>query len=146
MPTKSNVFMNWTSVTVTYGVSPTVITLTEVTDIDLMDEDVLEMWQADGHKFPTLVVAADAKRGMTIHSGDCYKLSAMPKNTPCVIVAILNDAANKLLAGAMTITLSNAVFGGVTVKGPTNKFAMGQATFMAFSPDGTTDPLAIVQA
>lgn len=138
--------MNWTGVTVSYGAGPTVINLSEVVDIDLMDADIIEEWQADGHKFSTLVVAADAKRGMTIHGGDCYKLAILPKGVPCTIVAILNDAANKILAGAMTVTLINAVLSDVSIKGQTNKFAGGMVTFTAFSSDGTTDPLSIVQA
>jgi len=145
MPTKSNVFMNWTGVTVTPS-GGSAITLTEVTDIDLIDSDTLEMWQADGHKFPTLCIAADAKRGMTIHGGDVYKLAALPKNTPCTIVAVLNDAVNKAGVGSMTVTLSNAVVADTSAKGQTNKFAGGQVSFAAFSPDGTTDPLAIAQA
>jgi hypothetical protein len=145
MSTKSNVFMNWTGVTVVYGASPTTITLTEVTDIQVVDSDILEMWQADGHKFPTLCIAADANRGLTIHGGDCYKLAAMPRNTPCTINATLRDAANGAGTGALVLALSNAVLSESNFSGQTNKFAGGSATFMAFSSDGSTDPLAISQ-
>lgn len=143
---KSNVFMSWTGVTITPPSPAVAISLTEVTDVQVLDNDGLEMWQADGYKFATLCVAATGQRGVTIHSGDCYKLASLPKGTPCTVVAILKDAANGTGTGAMTITLSNAVLDNVTVNGASNKFATGQANFTAFSPDGTTDPLAIAQA
>ena len=32
---------------------------------------------------------------MALIGGDIYKLAAIPRNTPCVIVAILNDAPQR---------------------------------------------------
>jgi cyanophycinase-like exopeptidase len=146
MSTKTNVYMNWTGVTVSFGVGPTVIALTEITDVQVLDEDGLEMWQSDGNKFATVVVAATGARGMTLTGGDLFKLATMPRNTPCTIVAVLRDAINGTGSGAITHTLVNAVMAGAPRGGATNKFAMGSVTFMAFSPDGSTDPLTLTQA
>lgn len=147
MSTRTNVFMNWTGVTVTYGSgSPTVITLTEVIDVQAIDQEGLEPWQADGHKFPTVLIAATGNRGVTIIGGDVYKLSSVPRNTPCTVVAVLNDARNGVGTGAMTHTWSNAVIADAPRSGPTNKFAGGSATFATYSSDGTTDPLVVTAA
>ena len=137
--------MNWTGVTVTPPSGPA-INLTEVIDVQVTDQEGLEPWQADGHKFPTVLIAATGARGMVLIGGDIYKLAAIPRNTPCVIVAILNDARNGTGSGSITHTLSNAVIADMPRSGPTNKFAGGSATFMSYSPDGTTDPLQIAQA
>jgi hypothetical protein len=142
----SNVYMNWKSVTVTFGTVPTVVSLTEVMDVQVLDQEGLEPWQADGHKFPTLLIAATGSRGMTIVGGSVNKLAAIPRNTPCTVVAILNDAVNGAGAGAITHTLVNAVLADAGRSGPSNKFAGGTATFVAFSPDGITDPLTIAIA
>lgn len=143
---RSNVFMNWTGVTITYGTTPTVITMTEVLDVQVLDEEGIEQWQADGHKFATKMITATGARGLTIIGGDVYKLATIPRGTPCTVVAILNDAVNGVGTGAVTHTLSNGVMTGASRSGPSNKFAGGSATFIAFSTDGTADPLAMAVA
>jgi hypothetical protein len=141
----TNVYMNWTGITVTPA-SGSAIPLKEIIDVQVTDSEGLEPWQADGHKFPTLLIAATGSRGMTLIGGDIWKLAGIPRNTPCTVVAILNDAYNGVGSGAITHTLSNAVMADTSRSGPTNKFAGGSVTFMAYSPDGTTDPLVIAQA
>lgn len=141
----TNVYMNWTGVTIT-PVGGSAISLLEVLDVQVMDEDTIEQWQSDGNKFATVLVAASGSRGMTITGGDVFKLAGIPRNTLCTIVAILNDARNSAGSGAITHTLSNAMFASAPRSGTTNKFAGGSVTFIAASTDGSTDPLVITQA
>jgi len=142
---RSNVFMSWTGVTVTPAGGPA-IAITEVVDVQVLDKDDLEPWQADGHKFPTQMIAAMGHRGITIVGGDVSKLASIPHGTPCTVVGILKDAVNGIGTGAITVTLANAVRTEVPFEGKTQKFAGSHVTFMAFSSDGTTDPLTYVTA
>ena len=142
---KTNVFMNWKEVTVTPVGGGGAIAITEVVDVEVMDKDDLEPWQADGHKFPTLLVAASGMRGLTIQGGSINKLSSIPKNTPCTVVAKLYDAKNGAGEGCLVHTLSNAVLQGSPSSGKSNKFAGGSAVFVAYSSDGTVDPLVVTE-
>ena len=84
MATPSNVYMNWKSVTVSYGVGPTVLTITEVLDVQVVDTENIEMWQADGTIFPTLAIRASAMRGLQI-IGFCHastSCSWIPEGRP----------------------------------------------------------------
>ncbi len=145
MPTRSNVYMSWTGVTVTPSGGST-MAISEVTDVQVHDKDHIEPWQADGHKYATRMIAASGERGITITGGDVGKLASIPKNVPCTVVAILNDAVNGVGTGAVTVTLVNAIRGEVPSSGKTSKFAGGSVSFMAFSSDGTADPLSYAAA
>lgn len=142
----TNVYMNWTPVTIT-PLGGSAITLKEVTDLQDMTSDTLEPWQSDGNKFATVLVAASGSRGCTIVGGDCYKLQTIPRNTPCTIVAVLSDALNPgpSGSGSLTHTWLNAVISDTPISGPSNKYAGGSATFVCFSADGTTDPHSVAQ-
>jgi hypothetical protein len=137
--------MSFSGVTLSYGVGPTVITLLEVVEIDVIDAEGIEPWQSDGNPFPTLMVASTASRGVTFKGGDLAKLRGVPRNTPCTIGWTINDAVNGTGSGALVHTLVNAVRADSSKGVVTNKFGMGSATFAAFSADGTTDPLTVVQ-
>lgn len=143
---RSKTYMNVTSVTISYGGGPTTISLTEVTNVQSAIQDVLEPWVADGHKFPTLLIAAMGTRSVTIFSGDIGKLMTIPKGTACTVSFIFNDSVNTTSTGAVTFTLSNAVLNDISFSGPSNKFAGGSATFMLYSSNGSTDPLAYSEA
>jgi hypothetical protein len=148
MMSKSNVFMNWTGVTIT-PLSGTTINVTQVLDVQTATSEGLEPWQADGHLFPTLMIRATASRSLTIVGGDVAAFLSIPRGVPLTIVAVLNDAVNQAggaASGSLTHTWTGAYIADVPASGPSNKFAGGTATFMCKSVDGTTDPLAIVQA
>lgn len=143
---RSKTYMNVTSVTISYGGGPTTISLTEITSVQFGMQEGLEPWIADGHKFPTLLIAATGTRSVTIFSGDIGKLLTIPKNTACTVSFIFNDSVNTTSTGAVTLTLSNAVMGEISASGPSNKFAGGSAVFMLYSSNGSTDPLAYSEA
>ena len=140
-----NRYMDWTDVVVTPS-GESAITLTETTGLEPNDKDDLEMWRADGHKFATEIVDAGGTRGVTIHGGDVSKLWAIPKGKPCTITAKLNHSKNRAGAGCITLTLSNAVREGNQVNGPHRKYATASVSFVAYSTDGTADPLSIAVA
>ncbi len=139
----SNVFMNWKQIVIVAG--SLTINMAEVTSLAVLDEDQLEMWQADGNKFATVVVAASGTRGVTISGGDIFRLSTIPSGVACTITAKLYDSINGAGPGCLNLTLVNAVRGATPAGGESNKFATGSVTFMAYSPDGNTDPLTITQ-
>jgi len=146
--TATNVYMNWKAVTVTPQ-GGSVVAITEVLDVEIVDQETIEMWQADGTIYPTLAIRAAAMRGLKITGGSINLLQAIPRGTPCVVVAILEDAVNVAGgagSGSLTHTLSNAVLAEVPRSGPSNKFAGGSATFVSYSTDGATNPLITVQA
>lgn len=141
----TNVFMNWKSVTYT-APSGSPISLTQITDVQEVNSEGLEPWQADGNIYPTLLVRATATRGLTITGGDVAGFKKIPRGVPLTIVAVLFDALNGVGSGALTETWVNAVVADVPFGGPSNHFANGSITFICYSPDGTTDPSTSVQA
>ena len=140
---KTNVYMNWKEVAANVGGTPT--TIGEVTEVRVMDTDQLEQWQADGHKFPTVTVAASGQRGVTVSGGDAYKLRTLPKGTPFVFTAKLYDAYNGAGEGCILLALNGAVVQDASFGGASNKFAAGSVVLLGTSADGTTDPLVITQ-
>lgn len=140
----TNLFMNWSSVTVAYGA--TTVTLLEVLDVQLDAASQQEVFFGDARKFPRLIVNTAKTRGITIIGGDVYKLLTIPDDTVVTVTAVLNDAKNGSGSGALTLTLSNAVRAKVAGSGPNNKFAGGSVAYSAFADVNDTDPLAIAQA
>lgn len=141
----TNLFMNWSAVSVTYGTTPTVITLTGVTDFDPDAETKQEMFYGDVRKFPRLITNTEKSRSVTITGGDVYKLFAIPEDAVCTVTGTLNDAKNAAGTGAMVVTLNNAIRQKVGSKATNNKFGLASVTFMAYGDASDTDPLTITQ-
>ena len=141
----SNIFMSWVNITATPNTG-NAITLNETTSLEVISSDGLEPWQADGNKFATALVSATGTRGVTISGGNCAAIARMPKGTVFTISATLRDAINGTGSGAITLTLVNAVVSENPISGVTNKYAGGSVTLMAFSADGSADPLTFTQA
>lgn len=142
---KSNVFMNWKSVTITPS-GGSAVNLGQVMDVQTQSGEGLEPWQADGNLFPTLMIRATASRAVTIIGGDVGSMLSIPRGTPCTVVIVLFDAVNGVGTGALTHTWTHAVVADVPSSGPSNKFAGGSITFVCYAADGVTDPLTVVQA
>lgn len=140
-------YQNWKSVTISHGVGPTTITLTEITNVEILNNDQYETFKGDGNIFNTVMVLANGVRGIRITGGDIgTQCVTIPRNTPCTVVCVLHDAVNGSGSGALTFTLSNAMKQGASPGGPQNKILTDVVEFMAYSSDGTTDPLSISQA
>lgn len=142
----SNLYMNWSSVTIAYGIGPTTITLKKVTDVQFPRKGKEKSFFGDADLYPTLVVSKEKERTCTIKSGALNLLSTIPEDTPCTITAILNDAKNGSGSGAATFTLVNAILVTNTANDQTNNFGQGEAMFHAYSSDGATDPLTVAIA
>jgi hypothetical protein len=143
--TASSLYMNWTGVTVT-PLGGSAMPLKEITDIDVDRSSEMKRWYADAAKFPLALSARNKTRKITIRGGAINLLSAIPEDTPCTVVGILNDLNNGITTGALTITCINAIVASNPFKGKNNDFGTGDLTFEAFSTDGTTDPLTIAIA
>ena len=111
-----------------------------------MRGDQYEMWKADGNIFNTLMALANGMRGVKITGGDIGKMNTIiPRNTNCIIVVKLYDPRNGVGTGCLNFTLINALLQDTSPSGPENKFITDTLNFMAYSPDGNTDPLTITE-
>ncbi|MEO6809148.1 MAG: hypothetical protein ABI353_08535 [Isosphaeraceae bacterium] len=147
--TKSDLFMNWTGVTVTYGATPTVIAIGEVTDMEFDEEIKQEMFYGDNRRRPKIIRNTEEVTKVKLVGGNAAILNTIPKGEPCTITAILNDAQNDAGIGALTFILKNAYRGKISNKGQNNKFATGDVEFTAAGDDSVSpdsDPLTITQA
>lgn len=145
---KSDVFMSFVGVTVTPVTTGTPIPITEVVEMEVMYDDDLMPWRADGGRFAKLVALGESNRGARIAGGDVAKFMAVPKGVSCTVVAKLMDALNNTPTGSgtLTFTWTNAIFGGANAAGASRKFAGGGLNFMCYAPDATTDPMTVAQA
>src|SRR4051794_25135870 len=98
--TPSNLFMNWSSVTVVYGATPTTITLTGVTNVEIDGKSQQQVFYGDARAFPRKIRNTQKTRKVTIHGGDVAKLLSIPEDTPCTITAVLDDVDNGHAAGS----------------------------------------------
>jgi len=144
MSTASNVHKSWKEIIITPSVGAA-IALSEVTSGTLIDEDTLIPWRADGNPYVKIAAISESNRGFSVAGGNIGQLASVPKGTPCTITAKLYDAINGAGTGCLLLTLFNAVAASASATGETNQYASGGITFMAFSPDGVTDPLAIAR-
>lgn len=140
--TASGLYMNWTGVTVTPPSPASAITIDEVVEVDFGKGGEMKPWYADACSFAKALKQVHRQRTCTIMGGNVAKLGSIPDNTPCTIVAVLNDLNNGTSTGAITFTLINAVLRENPFKGQNSEYATGHITFEAFSTDGTTDPLS----
>lgn len=140
-------YMNWKSCTIVHGSGPTTITLTEITNVEFMINDEFVQFKGDGNIYATVMALANASRGVRITSGDLGRLAVtIPHNTPCTVTLICHDAVNGSGSGALTFVLSNALKQSISPSGAQNVILTDTVTFMSYSSDGTTSPLAITEA
>lgn len=142
---KTGLNMGWSSVTITPD-GGSAITITEITDVNFTRSASPKKFYGDANLFSKLIVSRELSRGCRISGGEIKLLADVPQGTPCTIVAVLDDAKNGAGAGAITSTLVNAVCLNNPYSGRANEFGTGSLDFDAFSTNGTTDPLTIVQS
>ena len=100
----------------------------------------------DAKLYPTLIVNVENSRTITIVGGDVSKLLQLGADTVFTVVLILNDAKNGSGSGALTVTLVDATIAEDSHSGQNNEFGQSSVTFVAYSTDGTTDPLTVSEA
>lgn len=132
--------IGWSGVTVHYG--STTITLANVKDVEIDRSGTVKDFFGDAGIFSKIISIREKKRSIKITGASLALLQSVPEDTPCTVTAIMMDAVNGTGAGAITITLINAVCAMNPYKGQSTEFGTGDITFQAFSTDGTTDPLS----
>jgi hypothetical protein len=139
----SNVFLNWSSVTVAYA--STTITLTGVTDVHVDGRSVQLAFYGDARQFPRILRNVQKTRKVTIVGADVNKLLSIPEDTAVTITAVLDDALNghASSSGALSIVASNAKRETSPFSGKNNQFAEGSVTLNCDGGAGDTDPIAI---
>lgn len=144
MANVTNLFMNWTSVTVTPD-GGSAITIKHVTDISIDGKSVQETFYGDARKFAALIRNVSHSRSLQIASGDAKNVVLIPTNVPCTVAAILNHAEGGAGAasGGLSIALVNAMAGDKSIKGSNNKYATPGVSFAAFGNANDEDPLTI---
>lgn len=145
MATRSSLYLNWSSVTVTPGTGMA-ISLANILEVDPGIDATQLPFYGDARAFAVALAQVMERRTMTITGGDVWKLLSIPKGTPCTIVAVLNDLTNGASTGAITFTLANAFRKSIDHDAKNNQYATASVMFEAISTDGTTDPLSVAQA
>ena len=141
MSTPSNQYQNWSSCVVTPSTGGSV-TVLEIIDIAVDAVSPSVRFKGDVDKFASLIRTPEKSRKIRITSAAINLLKVIPEDTPCTIVAVLDDLANETGTGAITMTLVNAVRNAFHFSGRNNTPAQGYVDFEAYSADGT-DPLTI---
>ena len=134
--------MNWTGVSFT-PVGGTTTTLTGVTSVRIENGGSLAKFSGDGDRYATTIVTDLAELSVTVQAADLADLRANPVGTVGTFTATHNDARNGTGSGAITYTVSNAVIAADAVQGAHRQFGQGVLTLVAYSSDGTTNPLSM---
>ena len=145
MPTPTTLYANWTGVQFTpAGGVPIVIS--RVSNVEFDPGGQLTAYSGDGNRFPVGLFNLMNQPRATLESENIGAISSLAPGALGTFVAVLNDARNGagVGSGAIQYTLSNAVVQNTPAGGRHQHFARGKATFLAFSADGVTSPLAAV--
>jgi hypothetical protein len=130
---------NWTSVS--HGGTA----ITRVQNVSFSQGGSLASYDADGDRFPTVIVNLLSKPKATLVSGDPAALMAISPGTVAAFSATHKDA--KVAAGGdILYVLANAVAENVDTSGAHAQFGSASISFQAFSSDGTTNPLSFTRA
>ncbi|WZO98178.1 hypothetical protein EP7_005234 [Isosphaeraceae bacterium EP7] len=133
--------MNWTNVTFTPS-GGTATTYTGVLSLKIEAGGTLAKFSGDGDRYPTTIVSEMSEPTVTIRCADIAATRANAIGTVGTLTATHNDARNGSGSGAITYTLSNAVIASQATSGDHRNFGQAILTFVAFSADGTTNPLS----
>ena len=140
MSTPTTLNMGWSPVIVTPA-GGSAITLDNVVDVSVGRMSTQQAFYGDVSPFAKLVVNRKKGRTVTITLGDNALAFSIPDDTPCTIVATLNDPLNAAATGGggRTLTIANAVLKSHATKGQTQEFATSALEFTAYAVGGT-DP------
>ena len=122
------------------------ILLKETTRLRIIRRENLEEWQGSGDQFSTLFAVSKSDRGCSIEGADINLHLTIPANTACAITGTILHPKNGTGEGALTFTLANAVLQDSSFGAESRRFAGGGVEFLAYSSDGTTDPMTFAVA
>lgn len=137
----TNLYMNWSSVTVAAG-SGSAATIKHVTDVKINGQSTTEAFYGDARQFAAMIRPVQTSRTLEITTGDVGAIMALDPAAVYTVVATLKHAES----GTLTVTLVNAVLKQNPMSGQNNKYSVGSLTFEAYADASDTDPLTVAIA
>lgn len=136
-------YMNWTGVLFTVNSLP--YGIASATQVQLSRGGRIREHRGTADWFTKLITISKFSRHARVAAFDVAELAAIPENTPGTLSAVLNDSENGIGSGALVVVLTNAVLVTNPLDGTTNEWGHATADFVAYAPDGVTDPLTIIE-
>jgi hypothetical protein len=130
---------NWTAVS--HGTT----SITRVTQVSFSQGGSLATFAADGDHYPTVVVNLMNKPRATVTSADTATLMGIAPGTTATLSATHKDAKGAV-DGDILYVMANAVAENVETSGAHGQFGTATLSLLAYSSDGTTNPLSFTRA
>ncbi len=130
---------NWTAVSFADNA------ISRVTQVSFTQGGSLAAYAADGDHFPTVIVNTLSKPKASVTSGDAAALMAIAPGTTGSFSATHKDAKGEI-GGDILYVLANAVAENSETSGSHGEFGSATLSLMAYSSDGTTNPLSFTRA
>ena len=130
---------NWTAVA--HGSNA----ITRVSSVTISQGGTLATYSADGDRFPTVVVNLMNKPKATVTTADTASVMGITPGTTASFTATHKDAKGEA-GGDILYVLSNAVVENVDTSGDHGQFGTATMSLLAYSSDGTTNPLSFTRA
>jgi hypothetical protein len=130
---------NWSAVS--HGTT----SITRVSQVSFSQGGALATFAADGDHYPTVVVSLMNKPRASITSADTAALMGVAPGTTATLSATHKDAKGAT-GGDILYVMANAVVENVETAGAHSQFGTASMTLLAYSSDGTTNPLSFTRA
>jgi hypothetical protein len=130
---------NWTAVS--FASTP----ISRVSQVSFTQGGSLAAYSADGDHFPTVVVNLMNKPRASVTSADAAALMSIAPGATGTFSATHKDARGEV-GGDILYVLANAVAENAETSGAHGQFGSAKLNLMAFSTDGTTNPLSFTRA
>jgi hypothetical protein len=130
---------NWTAVM--HGTT----SITRVSQVSFSQGGSLASYSADGDHYPTVVVNLLNKPRASVTSADTGTLMSIAPGTTATFSATHKDA-KAATGGDILYVMSNAVVENVETTGAHAQFGTATMSLLAYSSDGTTNPLSFTRA
>jgi hypothetical protein len=130
---------NWSSVS--HGTTP----ISRVSQVTFSQGGSLASYAADGDHYPTVVVNLMSRPRATVTSADTATLMGIATGTTAAFSATHKDA-KAATGGDILYVMANAVVENVETSGAHGQFGSATMALMAYSSDGTTNPLSFTRA
>ncbi len=119
--------------------------ITRVSQVSFSQGGSLASYSADGDHYPTVVVSLLNKPRATVTSADTATLMGIGPGTAATFSATHKDAKGAT-GGDILYVMSNAVIENVETSGAHAQFGTATMSLLAYSSDGTTNPLSFTRA
>jgi hypothetical protein len=130
---------NWTAVS--HGST----SITRVSQVSFSQGGSLATFAADGDHYPTVVVNLMSKPRASVTSADAATLMGIAPGHTSSFSATHKDA-QAATGGDILYVMANAVVENVETTGAHGQFGSATMAMVAFSSDGTTNPLSFTKA